>query len=179
MGLFPTYCFDGTAPVLLATYSLGGVTATFNKIAKVQGKYLPQEVAFFQGKQKIFSASVDSITGISATDAALTLPADVPVSKVMRVNVSGGVAQGLLLTKVAPVYPQDAKALGISGVVVLQAVIGRDGSVHDLRVISAPWPSLVAASLWAVSHWQYKSFLLNGSPVEVDTTINVVFSLGR
>ncbi|MGD0630094.1 MAG: energy transducer TonB [Terracidiphilus sp.] len=155
------------------------MTTAFNKIVKVQGKYLARDVTFFQGKQKLLSATVDAITGMSATDAALTLPTDVPVSNVRRVNVSGGVAQGMLLKKVAPFYPQDAKDARVSGTVVVQAVIGTDGSIHDLRVISAPWPSLAAAALWAVSHWQYKPYLLNGNPVEVMTTVNVVFSLGN
>jgi TonB family protein len=177
IGLFPTFCFDSNTPALLVTYSLGGVTTVYNKIVKVQGKYLAREVTFFQGKQKILSATVDSITGLNPMEAALALPPDTPVSNVKKVNIAGGLAQGMLLKKEVPFYPQDAKAARVSGTVILQAVIGTDGSIHDLRVVSAPWPSLAAASLWAVSHWQYKPYLLNGSPVEVETTINVVFSL--
>jgi TonB family protein len=179
IGLFPTYCFDPHSPVLLVSYALGGVTESFSKIAKVQGKYLAREVTFFQGKQKILSATVDSVTGLNPTDAALTAPEGVPVSGIRKANVSGGVAAGMLLKKVTPIYPQDAKENRITGTVVLQAVIGTDGGVHDLRVISAPWPSLAASALWAVSHWEYRPYLLNGNPVEVETTVNVVFTLGN
>jgi len=179
MGLFPTYCFDAQSPVLLVSYSLGGVTTAYNKIVKMQNRYLPREVVFYQGKQKILSATIDSITGLNPTDAALTLPADVSASTLPTVNVSGGVAQGFLQKKGVPYYPQDARDARVSGTVVLEAVIGNDGGIHDLRVISAPWPSLAASSLWAVSHWQYRPYMLNGAPVEVRTTINVVFTLGN
>jgi TonB family protein len=175
IGLFPTYCFDPHSPVLLLSYALGGVTEVFSKIAKVQGKYLAREVTFFQGK----SATVDSVAGLNPTDAGLAAPEGVPVSSIRKVNVSGGFAVGMLLKKAVPVYPQDAKDNRISGTVVLQAVIGTDGGVHDLQVISAPWPSLAASALWAVSHWEYRPYLLNGDPVEVETTVNVVFTLGN
>jgi hypothetical protein len=179
MGLFPTYCFDPKLPALRVTYSMGNLIQEFNRIAKVQNRYLPREVEFYQGKQKILSATVDSVSNLDPADPALTAPPDIPLTPVGKVNVAGGMAQGMLLNKVVPVYPQDAKDAHVSGKVVLQALIGTDGAVHDLRVISAPWPSLAASSLWSVSHWQYRPYLLNGQPVEVETTVNVVFSLGQ
>ena len=78
-----------------------------------------------------------------------------------------------------PVYPQDAKEARAEGKVVLQALIGRDGRIHNLKVVSAPYPSLVESALWAVSRWEYKPYLLNGDPVDVETQINVIYSLGR
>jgi TonB family protein len=179
LGLFPTYCFDSKVPVLRARFSMGSVIEEFNKIAKVQGHYLPQEVALFQGKQKILTATVDTITGLAADDSALTPPADVQASDEKKVDVVGGIAQGMLLKKQVPVYPQDAKEAHVSGKVVLQATIGRDGAVYDLHVVSSPWPSLAASALWSVSHWQYKPYLLNGNPVEVETTVNVIYALGN
>jgi protein TonB len=85
----------------------------------------------------------------------------------------------MLLKKQAPIYPQDAKDAHVSGTVVLRGTIGMDGGVHNLHVVSAPWPSLAVAALAAVSQWEYKPFLFSGSPTEVDTTINVIFSLGQ
>jgi protein TonB len=84
----------------------------------------------------------------------------------------------MLLKKQVPFYPQEAMDAHISGTVVLQAIIGRDGGVHDLHVISAPAPSLAISALWAVSQWQYKPYMLNGEPTEVQTTVNVIFSMG-
>ena len=177
LGLFPTYCFDSQLPALRISYSFGTVTMEFNKIVKVQGKFLPREINFFEGKQKILSATVDTIQALAPTDPALVLPADASVKNLNKVNISVGIAVGSLINKQVPIYPQDAIAAHASGTVVLKATIGIDGGVHDLRVISAPWPSLAASALWAVSHWQYKPYILNGQPVEVETTINAVFTL--
>ena len=84
---------------------------------------------------------------------------------------------GQILTKVAPVYPADAKAKNISGTVVMHAVIGKDGTVEDLQVISGP-ELLRESALTAVRQWTYKPYLLNGTPIKIDTTITVHYSLG-
>ena len=83
------------------------------------------------------------------------------------VRISGGVMAGQILTKVAPVYPPDAKAAGISGAVVLHAVIDKDGTIGKLEVISGP-QVLQSSALEAVRQWTYKPYLLNGEPTEVE-----------
>ncbi len=95
-----------------------------------------------------------------------------------RIIISPGIAVGLLVSKVAPVYPIDAKKAGVSGTVVLTAVIGKDGLIQDLQVVSGP-DLLQQAALDAVKQWRYRPYLLNGEPVEVDTKINIIFTLGR
>lgn len=177
LGLFPTYCFDPHMPVLRISYSFGTLITDFNKIVKMQDKYLAREINLFEGKRKILSATVDSVTGLSVADPALQPPANVPVSEAKRVTFAGAVAQGLLIKKQIPIYPEDAKQARVSGTVVLRAIIGIDGAIHQLHVVSAPWPSLAASSLQSVSHWQYKPCRFNGELVEVETTVNVVFSL--
>jgi periplasmic protein TonB len=92
------------------------------------------------------------------------------------VRVSGQVVQGLLIRKVTPIYPPIAVAAGIEGVVVLQAAISRTGTIENLRVISGP-VMLQQAALNAVQQWQYRPYLLSGEPVEVETTVNVIFKL--
>jgi protein TonB len=92
--------------------------------------------------------------------------------------VSKGVAEGMLLSHPVPVYPVIAKAAGIQGTVVLQATISKSGVIENLRVLSGP-QMLQQAALNAVAQWRYRPYLLNGDPVEVETTINVIFSLGR
>ena len=94
-----------------------------------------------------------------------------------RINVSGGVIAGNILVKTQPQYPAIAKAARIQGTVVLQATISKEGTIQGLQVLSGP-PMLQQAALDAVRSWRYKPYLLNGEPVEVGTTINVVFSLG-
>ena len=94
-----------------------------------------------------------------------------------KVNISGGVAAGLLLQKTQPSYPPIAKAARVSGTVVLQATISKTGTITNLRVISGP-EMLRQAALDAVRTWRYRPYLLNNEPVEVDTTVNVIFTLG-
>ena len=178
LGLFPTYCFDRERPVLLASFSMGSVVEQFHKIAKVQEHYIAQEVVFYENAAKILTATVDSVTDLAATDRALTPPEDAHMAGTERKEIAGELVAGMLLKRVIPVYPHDAKQAHAVGTVRLRAIIGIDGGIHDLRVVSAPWPSLAQSALWAVSHWQYKPYLLNGEPQEVQTTVNVVFTLG-
>jgi len=81
-----------------------------------------------------------------------------------------------LIKKVVPVYPGLAKSAGIQGIVKFTAVIGKDGKIQNLKVISGPTP-LVEAASDAVKRWVYRPTLLNGQPVEVITQINVNFTI--
>jgi periplasmic protein TonB len=90
--------------------------------------------------------------------------------------VSQGVMNGRLLKKVTPDYPEIAKASGTQGTVVLQATISATGTIENLRVVSGP-ALLRQAALNAVAQWQYRPYTLNGQPVEVETTVNVVFKI--
>jgi len=182
MGLFPTYCFDPGLSALRAIGSFGTITTAFDSIVKFQNKYLPKEIAFYDGARKILIAKVDSITFLDPASSALTPPpmADyIKVSKVNRVALEPEAAQGILIRKHFPIYPRDAKHAGISGKVVLRAIIGTDGGIHELHVLSTPWPSLTSSALWAVSQWEYKPYLFNGEPVEVETTMTVIYTLGN
>lgn len=93
-----------------------------------------------------------------------------------KVRVSSGVAQGMLVHQVKPQYPRLAIQARVQGTVVLQAVIGKDGTVRDLRLVSGH-PLLAPAAIEAVKQWRYRPYLLNNEPVEVDTQINVNFTL--
>lgn len=94
----------------------------------------------------------------------------------MRVRVSQGVMQGMVISKVPPTYPSDAKVAKIQGPVVMSVIIGKDGNVQDVRLITGH-PLLAPAAIDAVKQWKYRPYLLNGSPVEVDTQITVNFTL--
>jgi TonB family protein len=96
---------------------------------------------------------------------------------VQRVRVSQGVTQGMILSRVQPVYPEKARDARVQGEVVMSMIIGSDGNVQSLRVINSASPVLEQAALEAVKQWKYKPYLLNGSPVEVDTTVTVNFTL--
>ena len=105
-------------------------------------------------------------------------PADVePPETPSRIRVGGNAQAAALVRKVDPVYPPIAKTAHISGTVILHAVIAKDGSVGNLQYVSGP-PLLMKAAMDAVRQWRYQPTLVNGDPVEVDTTISVVFALG-
>jgi protein TonB len=93
-----------------------------------------------------------------------------------RVRVSSGVVSGLLLRKVNPTYPPLARQARIQGVVVLQAQISKNGDIENLQLLSGH-PMLAPAAIEAVKQWKYKPYLLNGEPVEVDTQVQVNFTL--
>ncbi len=94
------------------------------------------------------------------------------------VTVAPGVMQGLILEKEPPKYPEEAKVRRIQGKVVLSAIIGKDGSVKELKATSGP-KELQQSALDAVRTWKYKPYLLNGNPVDVKTAINVIYSLSQ
>lgn len=101
----------------------------------------------------------------------------VPKVAVQRVRVSQGVTEGLVIHKVLPTYPQMAKIARVQGNVVLAAIIGKDGTIQNLHVVSTSSPLLNQAAIDAVRQWRYKPYILNGEPVEVDTTVTVTFTL--
>jgi protein TonB len=95
-----------------------------------------------------------------------------------RIRQGGAVTAASLINKVQPAYPPLARQTRISGTVRLHAIISKDGSVQQLEVLSGH-PLLVQAALDAVRQWRYRPTTLNGEPVEVDTTIDVIFSLNQ
>jgi protein TonB len=111
--------------------------------------------------------------GIFGGQAAPKVKAEAP----KKVNISAGVAVGMLLQKTQPVYPPIAKAARVSGTVVIQATISKTGAIEGLKVVSGP-AMLQQAAIDAVRSWRYRPYLLNNEPVEVETTVNVIFTLG-
>jgi protein TonB len=92
------------------------------------------------------------------------------------VRIGGNVEQSKLLQQVQPVYPPIARAAHIQGTVVLHAIIGKDGTIQQLQYVSGP-AMLTQAAMSAVRQWHYRATVLDGEPVEVDTTISVTFTL--
>jgi protein TonB len=108
----------------------------------------------------------------------LAPPAPAPRPTVTApLRISEGVAQGFLVHQVKPVYPAVARQARIQGTVMLQAIIGKNGSIENLRVVSGH-PMLAPAAIEAVRQWRYRPYTLNRVPVEVQTEITVNFVLG-
>ena len=93
-----------------------------------------------------------------------------------RVRVSQGVSEGMLIHKVQPMYPPAARMNHVQGRVVLHAIIGRDGVIRDLQVVSGP-KELQQSAMGAVRQWRYRPYYLFGQPVEIDTEITVNYVL--
>ena len=138
-----------------------------------------------RGARRIATVAACVVFGLGTCASALALRMEVSAPVVQGggqsasgkpVRIAGGVIAGNIVIKIAPVYPQEAKDAGISGTVVLHAIIGKEGAVESLAVVSGP-KELQTAALDAVKQWRYHPYLLNGEPTAVDTTIMVHFSL--
>jgi periplasmic protein TonB len=92
-------------------------------------------------------------------------------------HVSTGVSDGMLLAPIRPVYPAIARAAGVHGTVVVEAVISREGKIESLRVVSGP-AMLQGAAIDAIRAARYRPYRLNGEAVDVQTTITVNFVMG-
>jgi len=125
-----------------------------------------------------FAARPTSVDGMPPPAIVPPGPQSAPVSPPQRIRVGGNVQQSNLITKVTPPYPPDAKAARIQGVVQLAVIIGKDGTVQNVQVLSGE-PLLIPAATEAVKQWIYKPTLLNGNPVEVVTTVDVNFTLSQ
>jgi TonB family protein len=121
---------------------------------------------------------------ILATAQEPNAPAETTPSRVVkiipsddaRIKVGGAVTAAKIRNRVNPVYPPLARQTRIQGTVRLHVILSKDGAVQQLEVISGH-PLLVQSAMDAVRQWKYQPTLLNGEPVEVDTTIDVIYSL--
>jgi periplasmic protein TonB len=115
--------------------------------------------------------------GIPLGAASPTVALAKPPAPKHPLSISSGVAAGQLLSPIRPIYPAIAKAARIQGTVVIAATISRSGTIENLQIAEGP-PMLRQAAIDAVAAARYRPFLLNGEPVEVQTSIRVIFSLG-
>ena len=93
-------------------------------------------------------------------------------------RVSSGIEGALLVRKTLPIYPPIGREMRVEGTVVLAATISKAGTIENLHVVGGP-AVLRQAAIDAVQTWLYRPYLLDGEPVEVETTVNVIFTLSR
>jgi protein TonB len=143
---------------------------------------IPSDLKMLAGKEApppssgFGPAGVDGLGASSGVFSGQSGP-KVKIAAPQKVTISAGVAVGLLVQKTNPVYPTIAKTARVSGTVVIQATISKTGTIQNLHVVSGP-TMLRQAALDAVKTWRYRPYLLSGEPVEVETTVNVIFALG-
>lgn len=144
-----------------------------DKIQKVVEEEAPVSSGVFGGVQGgIPGGSAGGVLG-----GVLSASAIAPKIAVTKVRVSQGVLQGNAISQPKPIYPAIAKNARISGSVVIQATISKNGNIENLRLVNGH-PMLVQSAMDAVKQWRYKPYLLNGDPVEVETQITVNFTIG-
>ena len=105
-----------------------------------------------------------------------TTPVNMPKAALQIVRVSQGVSEGLLVKRVQPVYPAQARQMRVQGPVELQATISKEGAITNVKVMTGN-AQLARAAVDAVKQWKYKPYYLNNEPVEIQTQIIVNFKL--
>ena len=150
-------------------------------------KSIPKEIALIKEEDLPPPSAAGGVVGGGVIGGIIgSVPSAAPpppppvkeVKQVQRIRVGGNVQAANLIRKVTPQYPPLAKQARVQGTVRFQAIIGKDGTIQNLQLISGH-PLLVPAATDAVKQWLYKPTLLNGEPVEVVTQIDVNFTLSQ
>ena len=176
-GLFPMYCMEPKADWLRLTFDFGSLLVVRNKIGTFRERSVPLEMGANANGKPLATAKVVALQTVALTEADFVLGDELTKGGDAPTLIASGVVAGRLIKPSAvPVFPQAAKNRHASGAVVMRAILGRDGHVHQLRLKSYPDGDLAISALWAVRQWKYTPYLLKGEPVEVDTTITVNFN---
>jgi TonB family protein len=177
LGLFPTYCFDRDTDSLRVSYDFGSQLIVRNKLGRFQQRSVAVDQTILQNSITTITGHVEALESIVPNESELARSEGLEKVNPEPTMVASGVVRGLKISGTDPLYPQISRRDHVSGTVILRALIGSDGHIHSLKVISTPDANLAIASLTAVRQWTYKPYLLNGEPVAVDTQITVNFAI--
>ena len=149
------------------------------RVMNLTRKHVPMTT----GRRMLLAAAC-SVLALATCTSAVALHADVSAgapaaekAPPRKISVSRAVIAGLKISGENPTYPPEARKRKIQGTVLLDATISKEGVIENLRVVKTPDPSLAESAMKAVSTWRYRPYLLNGEPVEVETTVNVTYNL--
>ena len=178
----PTFCIQSSTDYVRLLLN-GSKAVERDTIGKFHDTYVALHV---QENLLVLSAITGKITLLQSIDPAKSGDELKPLTAIAATSepgkkayMSGGVAAGIRVKFVQPVYPIKAKMNHKAGAVLLHAIINKDGSIGDLIPIAVSDPMFTDAAVDAVRQWKYSPYLLNGQPTEVDTTITVNFALNR
>lgn len=134
-----------------------------------------------RGVRRLAILALCAAMGAAACASALALRMEVnqPSQNAKNIPTHVDIKNLKIISKVPPVYPPQAKADRLSGKVTLDAVIGKDGSVENLKVVKSLREDCDQNAIDAVRQWKFEPFLLNGQPIEVKTTINIIYWLKK
>ena len=175
----PSFCFEPTQAILRysntpnRTYQI-----LFYDIVRFRSRLLARDVRLFLLGKPSLTVHIDTIESLKETDLPSMLISANPFPVTKRVQLLAGETTPHLLKKAFPEYPATAKMARVQGIVVLDAIISKDGHVRETHVLAGP-PLLQQSAIDAVRQWVYEPYLLDGEAVEVETEVNVVFNLGR
>jgi Gram-negative bacterial TonB protein C-terminal len=175
-GLFPMYCLEQGGNSLRLSYDFGTLAVTRNRVGKFGEKMVPLELSANENGKVIATAKTVALQTMPLTTADFVPGDDLKKFGDKPAKVSSAVIAGFKTGGPDPIFPAAAKEKHVSGAVVMRAIIGRDGRIHKLTLISYGDGVLAMSSLNAVRQWTYKPYILNGEPTEVDTTITVNYN---
>jgi TonB family protein len=173
-----SYCFDAKGILLKATMAAWDNTQYVLKNSiQFQGRWIPGDVEIWNQGVLVLTAHLESVDTLKEADKVeFKIPADAAFQSKTINWMPGKFHYGVNIKEVAPFYPRSAHESGIEGTVVLQGVISKEGRIKDLIAVSGP-PILQQAAIDAVKQWEYEPWMLDGAPIEVETTIKLPFSL--
>jgi TonB family protein len=140
-----------------------------------------------RGARRLTIVAACIVAGVATCASALTLRMEAPApvqteqqaASPARLKVKGSVLAGQIVSHKNPVYPAQARADGISGAVILSVTINKDGEPINVLVKKSVRDDLDESAVTAVQQWRWKPYLLNGEPVEVDSTVTITYSIGN
>jgi TonB family protein len=174
VGTYPEYCVNNAKPLLLGYYRFGSLMVRCLNFSDMQGKILPHIIDVIENAHDVLSAQVESVETITGEDAAFAPARGAIQVHAERVELGASDASRLLVKQATSVAPEEAK--GLQGKVVLRTIIGTDGGVEDVRLVSSTDPSLALSAFKSVSQRQYKPYRVNGVPAPIETTVDIDFA---
>lgn len=173
----PLYCLDPARPIVVVdAYPAEQQQTIHDRILNFHGQFIAGDLKFIYAKKIVTEAHLDVLQTLSpVNDFDYAVP---PEAILLHRGIEIPEGEDIAIKKTSPVYPETARMARVSGAVSLEAVIGVDGHIADLKVLSGP-QELRQAALDAVRTWVYPPYLLNGEPVEVNTRATVIFALSR
>ena len=178
LGLNPSFCFSAGQPSLRLFLNYGAEQVIRNTIGNFQGKAVALDIQIFEAGVLALRAHVDQLASFAPQDASFaTMPNQEMVSR--SADIESSVAAGRLLTKVVPLYPDQARAAHLTGAVALRATIDRTGHIQSLVPLRSPAFILTESAMKAVRQWTYEPYRIDGEPIEVRTTITVNYNMSR
>jgi hypothetical protein len=168
-----SFCFDTEKPLLrISTSNADLAQYLHSDFQNFQGRSVAGDLKIIQDGKLALTVHLEILEPLVTIQESDFAPPPDATQAPHKITLSAGVAQGFLLKHYDPVYPKGASSVGT---VIARIVVDTSGHVADPKFLAGP-PELRNASLDCIRKWTYKPYLLNGSPVEFDTTVNLVFS---